>query len=309
MMNENTFKILVLDGGGSKGLYTLGVLHELERYLNTNLSNYFDLIYGTSTGSIISSLIATGKPIEEIKDLYIKLIPEIMGKMTPSGKSNLLKKKGEIIFSNYDFTNLKTDIGIVALNNKTKEPFIFKSNNKQAHGMHQSFVPGFGCSLTDAVLSSSAAYPIFNKVNLTTSNGDNVELVDGGFVANNASLYALVDAIQAYKIPKKDIKLFSVGTGHFVDKSTGTVHKIINWIPATKFFTQIFTASTNTNAKLRELLFPDIDTVRINDSFTELKTNMVEKDIGRLNEMYQLGRKSFGEHEKEIHEKFIQASR
>lgn len=308
-MTKKSFNILVLDGGGSKGLYSLGVLHELERYLNTDLSNYFDLIYGTSTGSIISTLIAIGKPIDEIKTLYIELIPKIMGKITPSGKSKLLKEKGELIFDSYDFTNLKTDVGILALNNKTKEPFIFKSNNKQAHGMHQSFIPGFGCSLTDAVLSSSAAYPIFKKVNLTTSNGENVELVDGGFVANNASLYALVDAIQAYKIPKEEIKLFSVGTGQFVDKSTGRIQKIINWIPAAKFFTQVFTASTNTNAKLRELLFPEIDTIRINGSYTALETNMIEKNIDRLNEMYQLGRKSFGKNEKRISEIFLNASR
>ncbi|MBA3011117.1 MAG: patatin, partial [Desulfobacula sp.] len=52
-MNEKEFKILVLDGGGSKGVYTLGVLKELEMKLGGLLYEHFDLIYGTSTGSII----------------------------------------------------------------------------------------------------------------------------------------------------------------------------------------------------------------------------------------------------------------
>ena len=45
-------RILTLDGGGSKGFYTLGVLHELEAMLGSRLHERFDLIYGTSTGSI-----------------------------------------------------------------------------------------------------------------------------------------------------------------------------------------------------------------------------------------------------------------
>jgi len=308
-MTEKKFNILVLDGGGSKGMYSLGVLTELEAELKENLYNHFDLIYGTSTGSIITALIAIGLPINDIRDIYIDLIPDIMSKLLPSRKSKTLEEAGNKIFAEFDFTNLKTDIGIVSLNNQTKEPFIFKSNIQQAHGMKGSFEPGFGQSLTHAVLSSSAAYPIFKKVKIKTTSGEEVELVDGGFVANNASLYALVDAIKAFRIEKSNIKLLSVGTGTFVDKSTGITQNIINWIPAVKFFTQIFTASTNTNAKLKDLIFPEIESVRINETHTELKTNMIEKNIDKLNRMYQLGRKGYAKHEKEIHNLFKIASR
>ena len=230
----------------------------------------------------------------------MELVPQVMSKILPSSKSKHLKEEGDIIFDGFDFSNLQTDIGIVSLNNKTKEPIIFKSNIEQAHGMKSSFVPGFGQSITDAVLSSSAAYPIFKKVNLTLNSGEVVELVDGGFVANNASLYALVDALKAFKIKKENIKLLSIGTGVFVNKSTGVIQNTINWIPATKFFTQIFSASTNTNAKLKDLIYPDISSVRINDTFTELKTNMIEKNKTKLKTMFQLGTKSYAKYESEI---------
>mgnify|MGYP003113584183 CR=1 FL=1 len=51
-MADDYFRILSLDGGGAKGFYTLGVLHEIERMVGGPLCDRFDLIYGTSTGSL-----------------------------------------------------------------------------------------------------------------------------------------------------------------------------------------------------------------------------------------------------------------
>ncbi|MEO7641500.1 MAG: patatin-like phospholipase family protein [Ramlibacter sp.] len=66
-----TCRILTLDGGGAKGFYSLGVLKQLEALLGGEpLAAKFDLIFGTSTGAIIASLLALGKPVGEIRDLY-----------------------------------------------------------------------------------------------------------------------------------------------------------------------------------------------------------------------------------------------
>ena len=43
----NGIKVLTLDGGGSKGIYTIGVLKELEKY-RPKIGDYFDYIYSTS---------------------------------------------------------------------------------------------------------------------------------------------------------------------------------------------------------------------------------------------------------------------
>ena len=42
-------RILSLDGGGTKGFYTIGVLKELEAMAGGLLCEHFDLIFGTST--------------------------------------------------------------------------------------------------------------------------------------------------------------------------------------------------------------------------------------------------------------------
>jgi hypothetical protein len=48
-------RILSLDGGGAKGFYTLGVLKQIEA-LAGPLHESFDIVFGTSTGSIIAAL-------------------------------------------------------------------------------------------------------------------------------------------------------------------------------------------------------------------------------------------------------------
>lgn len=60
---ERPCRILSLDGGGAKGFYTLGVLKGIEGMLGgARLCERFDLVFGTSTGSIIAALIALGYP-------------------------------------------------------------------------------------------------------------------------------------------------------------------------------------------------------------------------------------------------------
>src|SRR5215467_13632857 len=69
---DGVHRILSLDGGGAKGIYTLGVLKEIEGMLGCPLYKRFDLIFGTSTGSIIGALLAIGCEIDQIHELYKK---------------------------------------------------------------------------------------------------------------------------------------------------------------------------------------------------------------------------------------------
>ena len=95
--NEN-FRILTLDGGGSMGVYSLGFLREFEKLTNVELYKCFDLIYGTSTGSIITALISLGKSIDEIIEIYLSAIPDIMGAHRKKSRSNKLKTHTQSIF-------------------------------------------------------------------------------------------------------------------------------------------------------------------------------------------------------------------
>lgn len=64
------FRVLSLDGGGAKGFYTLGVLKEVEALAGRRLHETFNLIFGTSTGSIIAALRGLGRTVDEIEVLF-----------------------------------------------------------------------------------------------------------------------------------------------------------------------------------------------------------------------------------------------
>jgi len=75
-------KILALDGGGIRGALTLGYLKKIEDILKAKhpskgedfrMSDYFDLIGGTSTGAIIATLLAMGNTVDHIIKLYLEL--------------------------------------------------------------------------------------------------------------------------------------------------------------------------------------------------------------------------------------------
>ena len=108
-----TFRVLSLDGGGAKGVYTLGVLKEVEAMANAPLCEVFDLVFGTSTGSIIAALIALGYRVEEIENFYFEIIPKIMKRRFSGSRSKALKREVEKLFEEQNFSAFKIPIGIV----------------------------------------------------------------------------------------------------------------------------------------------------------------------------------------------------
>ncbi|MEQ9467922.1 MAG: patatin-like phospholipase family protein [Ekhidna sp.] len=295
------FKILTLDGGGSKGIYSLGVLSELEKAVGGNLCEHFQLIYGTSTGSIIASLIGLGYSVEDIKKKYLELIPSIMSCRTSKSKSEKLLEHANSIFGDRDFNYFKTGIGIVAVNYDTQKPLIFKNEVDRAHGVKPSFEPGFGLTIAEAVMASCAAAPIFKVRELHTKNKGVIQAMDGGFVANNPTLFAMIDATKALNFDLKDIAVLSVGVGNYVEKPMSRKMQFLKRFEMAKIASRILVASSNTTEVIANLLFPSLKIVRINETFSEPEhgTNMIEKDIKKLEKMYQLGIRSYAKFEKE----------
>src|ERR1700749_1361288 len=76
--NTGPKHILALDGGGIRGVLTLEYLEVIEALLrqrrkdpNLLLSDYFDLIGGTSTGSIIAAGLACGMPRQRYQEALL----------------------------------------------------------------------------------------------------------------------------------------------------------------------------------------------------------------------------------------------
>ncbi len=206
-----TFKILAIDGGGIRGLYAAYILKRIHDELNIIFSEYFDLIIGTSTGSIIAGGIAVDYPIEKIVLLY-----EVEGKRIFSSnrfnfngfyKSKYSKKYLEIVLNkalgNKTLSDVKnTRLVIPATDIANGQVFVFKSSYLD------EFVRDRNTKIVDAILASCSAPTYFNPSRVGT-----YLIADGGLWANNPALVGLTEAIGKLKMNKDDVKILSIGTG------------------------------------------------------------------------------------------------
>lgn len=293
--DKSRFHILCLDGGGSKGTYSIGFLEQVEAMMGKPLHQCFDMIYGTSTGSIIAAMIGLGVPVPEIYKTYMKYIPEIMGHWFASGKSDALQKLGFEVFNDRTFYDFKTFVGIVATNWDLERPFIFKSSFEAAYGSTNTFKPGFGCTIADAVRASSAATPFFKRVFLKTENQGTVETADGGFFANNPTLLALTDALGSLKQKPENVKVLSVGCGRFPERRRNFLISLLKRTPTARLLQKVLSTNSITIEHQCKFLFPLVEQLRVNDGYNspDLATDFLESDCRKLERLYQRGRQSF----------------
>jgi predicted patatin/cPLA2 family phospholipase len=300
---DKNFRILSLDGGGAKGFYTLGVLRELEAMLGCRLYKCFDLIYGTSTGSIIGTLLAQGYAVEEIHQLYKKYVPEVMNNCDAKTRSASLSKLAKEVFKDTKFSDVKTAVGVVSTKWIQETPMIFKGSIAQAHGRQGTFVPGFGVFIRDAVQASCSAYPFFERKVVTTSAGDNIELIDGGYCANNPTLFAIADAINALKKSPEDIRVLSLGVGVYPEpKPSLKMWFAKKFVVSVQLLQKTLEINTQTMDQLRLILHKDVPTIRVSDTFStpEMATDLLEADLEKLNILRQKGSQSYAAREEEI---------
>jgi uncharacterized protein len=305
------YRVLSLDGGGAKGFYTLGVLKEIEALTGQPLYERFDLVFGTSTGAIIAALVALGTPVDEIHRFYKEYVPAIMKRRSSTGKSKALRKLARDVFGTRSFVDIKTGIGIVATHWALEKPMIFKGNVAQAHGRSSTFIPGFGCTIADAVAASCSAYPFFKRTHLKTAKGEEVELMDGGYCANNPTLYAIADAVAALHKPLQAMRVVSVGVGIYPEPRRWGHSWLIRRFLAVQLLQKTLNVNTCSMDQLRAILFKGVRTVRINDTFErpELATDLMEHNMTKLNMLYLRGRESFAKYENELRNMFDLADR
>ena len=210
-MDKKTFKILSLDSGGIRGLYSAVILKNIQDTYNVNLKDHFDLIVGSSTGSILAGIIACDIPLEEIIKLY-----EYKGKLI--FKKNLFGFMG-LFKSKYDNKNFKNIIHEtfqdIRLEDIEKPLMIFASDivNCATYIYKSKYVPDQDhkdgkVKIADAMLASCAAPTFFDPVKV---NG--LTLADGGLWANNPSMIALLETIGVFHKKMNDIKILSIGSG------------------------------------------------------------------------------------------------
>ena len=164
-----------------------------------------------------------------------------------------------------------------------------------------SFLPGWGAYIADAIEASCSAYPFFKIKKVKTESLGELHLIDGGFVASNPTIIAYIDAMESLKT-RNDTKILSIGTGDFVDKKP-----IKEWfvnlihLGSGSLIDRMYSFNSNSLEIYSNLISGDrVSIFRINESSTDIKTNLFEKKKRILQVIYNFGKDSYKKNEEKI---------
>ena len=226
--------ILSIDGGGIRGIIPAIILQQIEEKINSktglnkNVSQYFDLVAGTSTGGILACGMLTPKDgmipkysVRDIIQLYENEGPGIF-------KKRYKTRIGHFFGCRYDNVNIQNPLneyfGETRLNELLKPCIIsaYDIDRRRAH-----FFTSFDAVektknffVKDVLQATSAAPTFFEPAKVKSLNQAEYALIDGGVFVNNPALCAYAEA-RKMKFPEKqhdkptakNMIIISLGTG------------------------------------------------------------------------------------------------
>lgn len=244
------FRILTLAGGGLRGAYGVGFLAELEKQVDGSLTDYFDLISGTSTGAITASALAYGISADDMQSFYEKHGGRIF---SPRPKMRV-KKVGQILYPlARSLAKWKIGQNLDNLFRSRYCPDMLEASMLEGFGDHTisdiqkcrliipvvdltegktcvfrtphlpTERPEYGWKISDAILAATAAPTYFPHKNMP----DGKSYADGGLWANDPSLVAISEGARILRcedgkcskasygtsFDSERIKMLSIGTG------------------------------------------------------------------------------------------------
>ncbi|XP_039008069.1 patatin-like protein 1 [Hibiscus syriacus] len=208
----NLITVLSIDGGGIRGIIPGVILNRLEYELqildgnDVRLADYFDVITGTSTGGLITAMLAGpnehGRPLFAAKDIVpfcLKNGPQIFPQ--PSGilawaskipkalagprydDKYLFKLVRDLLGNTKLHQTLTKLVAIPTFDIKKLQPTIFS-------GYQIPINPAIDALLSDVCIATSATPTYFPPYYFENKEKE-FNLIDGGIAANNPTLVAI----------------------------------------------------------------------------------------------------------------------
>jgi hypothetical protein len=237
-------RILAIDGGGIRGALAVGLIERIEATLRQKLgrpelvlSDYFDLIGGTSTGAIIAAGLALGRDAAYLRQLYRTLgprvfrqnmprLPLVQARFDPRRLEEVIHEElGDVTL---ETANWKTGFAAVAkrvdtgsswlLTNCPRAKYWAGSPSATAHGAHKT-TANKDYPLAKVVQASAAAPFYFDMVKMDVQEGEPGVFFDGAMTphGNPALQLAMAALAPAYGIGWEagadKLLIVSVGTG------------------------------------------------------------------------------------------------
>jgi hypothetical protein len=232
---DRPHRMLAFDGGGIRGLLTLGILEKIEAVIaaktGQRLCDYFDYIAGTSTGAIIAAGLARGLSTKRLIDFY-----QANGKQMfePSSlfsrfkffyTADPLKARLQEVFgtaTNLFPDNLQCLLLVVTKNVSTDSPWPISSNPDAKYNDPARPDCNLKMPLWQLVRASTAAPVYFPPETLQWDPANPAKtfvFVDGGVTPYNNPAFLLyrMATEPAYRLNwragEKNLLIVSVGTG------------------------------------------------------------------------------------------------
>ncbi|XP_074308767.1 patatin-like protein 1 [Silene latifolia] len=257
--------ILSIDGGGIRGIIPGVILRCLESQLQeldgeeARLADYFDVIAGTSTGGLITTMLTApndkNQPLYAAKDIvpfYLQHSPKIFPQSSgifgsvatiakllngPKYNGKYLHKLLRDLLGEKRLQDTLTNVVIPTFDIKNLQPVMFSNYAVPV-------VPQLDALLSDICIATSAAPTFFPAHQFKTNDGNgNVRefnLIDGGVAANNPTLVAINHVTR--ELLKKNPDFFpikpteyqrllviSIGTGSSKNERKYNAKDAANW--------------------------------------------------------------------------------
>jgi uncharacterized protein len=226
-------KLLALDGGGLRGHISIEFLACIESALRKRfgredlvLADYFDYVGGTSTGAIISTLVALGAPVAQIREFYLtrgramftrsNILQLLQSRYVSSRLAEGLREVlGDQTLGS---DQLRTLLLLVMRNATTDSPWVLSNNPSATFNDLSRPDCNLNLPLWQLVRASTAA-PLYFPPEVIDVGSQRFIFVDGGVTMYNnpAFLLFMMATLEPYKLgwPIGEDKLLvvSIGTG------------------------------------------------------------------------------------------------
>lgn len=220
--NRKPFRILSLDGGGIRGLYSASLLELVEKEITDgrSVANYFDLIAGTSTGGII----AVGLGFSKSASLLTKLYLEGGNQIFPPEIYKQTKRR---------FENFGQNLQSPKYDHRPLEEFLYREFGDAllGHSKSRLVIPSFMVPSSEIAVFKTDHHPDYKRDHkmaawevcratsaaptyFTPHERNGRGFVDGGLWANNPILVAVTEALATYEISPNQLEILSIGTGN-----------------------------------------------------------------------------------------------
>lgn len=271
------FKILSIDGGGIKGLYSARVLDHFEKKFDCHISDYFDMLCGTSTGGLIALGLSLKIPASELVDFYVNQGPKIFPDRTKNiflraydtfrqtvwkGKfsDKYLRKALEEVFQERIIGESKNLLCIPSYTITEARPWIFKYDHGELGRDNKA-------KYVDVALATTAAPTYFPVAEIEYYN--NKQFIDGGVWANNPTLVGFIEALDYFVGQGKEFDSISILSLSSLSVTGGKKTGLKRQRPFIKWKNELFETSMTGQSEFTNYFMSKIKEI------TDIKVNYV----------------------------------